>query len=247
MRTVTWHTLFYKWRTKYFCGAIICLWYRWGLPDFSFSAVSISGNHRNDSTGWLDRVHHAEISSCESEIPLTVYMAPSGKAWLALFCPQPIFRCQNLASAWKDHEKGEFSCNEMRYWAMDKGLQHYCTQVIIVSWLYGKHITLQKNPRGLPLFFLFLSCESRQTEKLVQSWASNFSVNFYSNRNKLQFLMVELYCWFCCMLTFMPGSSALFWAPSSSELSVTTNSNRFWTQRCLRYYLKWQKSAVQHF
>lgn len=56
------------------------------------------------------------------------------------------------------------SSNVMGYWAMAKGLQHYCTQVTILSWLYGKHLTLQ-NIRGLPLF-LFISVMWKQADWL---------------------------------------------------------------------------------
>ena len=57
---------------------------------FFFLAVSISSNHRHDSTELFGQAMPSRDSLMrKSEIPLTVCMALSGKAWLAFLCPHP--------------------------------------------------------------------------------------------------------------------------------------------------------------
>lgn len=80
-------------KTKYFCKSILCLRYQCRFSDFpvQLSALAaITDMTALDSNELFGQAMSSrDLLMCESEIPLTVCMALSGKAWLAFLCPHP--------------------------------------------------------------------------------------------------------------------------------------------------------------
>lgn len=88
--------------------------------------------------------------SCSSAHVAATWLLP----WYAATVTFPDGKQENAGEVWVSWSEwwaagGQWFCfvcalcNAMEYWAMAKGLRYYCTQVIILSWLYGRHLMLQ--------------------------------------------------------------------------------------------------------
>lgn len=90
-------------KTKHFCRSMLCLWYRWGLTDFSVQLSALMAI--------TEMIGLADWTAFTIQRFARINHSGYGTLWKSLASiffssAKSIIKCQNLAGVWNDQGKG---------------------------------------------------------------------------------------------------------------------------------------------